>query len=93
MSETTVRTHVILPRDLVDAVDKVVGRRRRSRFVAEAVQEKLARLRLLDAARKAAGSLADLDIPGWETGKTAAEWVRALRRADSRRIHRTQREP
>jgi hypothetical protein len=26
-----------------------------------------------------AGSLADVDIPGWDASEAAAEWVRALR--------------
>ncbi len=40
------RTHVILPDDLVEGVDKLVGKRKRSRFVEEAVLEKLKRERL-----------------------------------------------
>lgn len=73
------RTHVVVPEKLVESVDKLVGRRGRSRFFAEAVEEKLARVRLANAARKAAGSLAGTDVPGWETSESAAEWVRALR--------------
>jgi hypothetical protein len=63
------------------AVDQLVGQRGRSRFFAEAVEEKLVRVRLLQAVRKVAGSLEVVDIPGWESAETAAEWVRALRRA------------
>jgi hypothetical protein len=66
----------------VKSVDELVGRRRRSRFFTEAVQEKVDRLRLARLAEKMAGSLADVDIPGWETKESAAEWVRASRRLD-----------
>ncbi len=82
------RTHVILPRDIVEAVDGLVGKRSRSRFIAEAAEEKLARLRLERAARHAAGSLADIETPGWETSESAAEWVRASRKADEDRLRR-----
>jgi hypothetical protein len=37
-------------------------------------------LRLL--AHRLAGSLADVDIPGWESSKAAEHWVDQLRQAD-----------
>jgi metal-responsive CopG/Arc/MetJ family transcriptional regulator len=82
------RTHVILPREILEAVDGLVGKRGRSKFIAEAAEEKLARLRLENAARKAAGSLADVDTPGWESSESAARWVQASRSADEARLHR-----
>ncbi len=85
MSKEYVRTQVTLPRQIVEAVDALVGKRGRSKFFAEAAGEKLARVRLLEAARRAAGSLADVDTPGWETSEAAAEWVRASRRAGEER--------
>ena len=39
-------------------------------------------------ARKFAGALATVDIPGWETSEAAAEWVRASRQPDEARVHR-----
>lgn len=82
MAEAKMRTHVVLPKELVESVDELVGSRARSRFFAEAVQEKLAKARLAQAARRVAGSLADVEVPGWETSKSAADWVRAARRED-----------
>jgi hypothetical protein len=84
----TVRTHVILRKDVVDGIDRLVGPRSRSKFIEEAAEEKLARVRLVDAAVKAAGSLEDVDTPGWETSEVAAAWVRASRRADSDHLNR-----
>lgn len=75
-----VRAHMIIPEDIVDEVDRLVGPRQRSRFVTEAIREKLARTRLIRAFDQAAGSLADVDIPGWETRESAVQWVRSLRR-------------
>ena len=86
MSQATIRTHVLVPQDLVASVDRLVGRRRRSAFFAEAAAEKLARLRLAEAAEQAAGSLASVDVPGWETPEAASEWVRASRAADDARL-------
>ena len=76
------RTHIVMPVELVEEIDAQVGPRKRSRFVQEAVEEKLRRQRLQTSLAEMAGSLADVDIPGWETPETAAEWVRALRRGD-----------
>ncbi len=86
MSKENVRAHVIVPKELIEAVDDLVGKRGRSRFFAEAAEEKLARRRLEETARKAAGSLAAVDIPGWETSESSAEWVRASRTADEARM-------
>jgi hypothetical protein len=44
--------------------------------------------KLIKAAEKAGGSLEHVDIPGWETSESAAEWVRSLRRADNERLER-----
>jgi metal-responsive CopG/Arc/MetJ family transcriptional regulator len=76
------RAHIVMPTELVEEIDAQVGPRRRSRFVQEAVEEKLRRQRLQTSLAEMAGSLADVDIPGWETQESAAEWVRALRRGD-----------
>lgn len=89
MAQETVRAHLSLPKDLVESVDEIVGSRGRSRFVADAVAEKLRRVKLADAAARVAGSLADVDIRGWESSRAAAEWVRASRRASDERLGRT----
>ena len=61
--EGFVRIHVVMPRELIEQIDALVGKRRRSEFIVEAVREHLARRRL-ELAKKAAGSLANAEIPG-----------------------------
>jgi acetylglutamate kinase len=51
--------------------------------VAGSTAEKLKRERLRRAAHKLGGSLADKDIPGWESTESTIEWVRALRRGSA----------
>ena len=80
------RAHVVMPPELVEEVDEIVGKRERSEFLTEAVADKLRRQRLLAAAEAAMGSLKDIDIPGWETPESTSEWVRALRREADERI-------
>ena len=73
------RTHVVLPDDLVEDVDNLVGKRNRSRFIAEVVAERLRRERLIRAIREGAGSLDMTRHPEWATPEKVAEWVRELR--------------
>ena len=74
------RAHIVMPAELVEEIDDQVGPRRRSRFVQEAVEEKLRRQRRVEAFDGVVGSLKDVDIPGWETPEAAAQWVHDLRR-------------
>jgi metal-responsive CopG/Arc/MetJ family transcriptional regulator len=75
-----VRIHVAMPKQLVEEVDAVVGPRKRSQFVTEAVERELRRVRLKAAVADVAGSLSGVDIPAWESSEAAAEWVRSMRR-------------
>jgi hypothetical protein len=48
----------------------------------DATEENLRRSRLLSAAGQVAGSLANEDIPGWNTPDEVQEWVGSIRRSD-----------
>ncbi|MBI2022417.1 hypothetical protein HYS97_01015 [Candidatus Daviesbacteria bacterium] len=74
------RTHVIIPEEIISSIDKLVGARNRSKFLVEAANKELKRLKLIKAFHKVAGSLKDVDIPGWETSESAARWVHDIRR-------------
>jgi metal-responsive CopG/Arc/MetJ family transcriptional regulator len=82
-----VRTHVLLPQALVDERDRLVGQRRRSQFLADAAEEKLARVRRTEALAKAARILDPAKYPQWETPEQVSEWIHAQRAADDE--HRT----
>lgn len=82
MSEM-VRTHVLLPKELLERIDERVGPRRRSEFVAETLRKELDRARLLklaEAAREEARRLGNRgDPPEWDTAEGTLAWVRAQR--------------
>jgi hypothetical protein len=84
MPDDVMRAHVLMPRETVEAIDRIVGRRGRSRFLVDAAEEKLRRAQALQAADRVAGSLANEDTPGWNTPAEVQEWVWALRRDDNR---------
>lgn len=73
------RTHVILDDDVMEAIDKRVGQRGRSRFLEDAAREKLERLELEEAIRKGAGVLKEKDYPHWRDQSAINEWVRTQR--------------
>ena len=85
------RTHLILPEDLVNRIDEVVGKRKRSRFVEEAVREKLRKDTLIAALEKTAGVLAKGGPSEWATPEDAAAWVRDTRRHSDERLDRLSR--
>lgn len=82
----TKRTHVVLPADLVSQIDTLVGKRKRSRFLADLASREVKRLRLLKALKRAAGSWKDEDHPELKNG--AAAWVEQLRQEDEERFRR-----
>jgi len=80
------RAHVVLPPELVQEVDSLVGRRRRSAFLVEAVRDKLRVIRLQRASEAAAGSVSEAAVPDWGTAAASDAWVRELRGADAQRL-------
>ncbi|PYV64487.1 MAG: hypothetical protein DMG95_04310 [Acidobacteria bacterium] len=82
----TVRTHIVLPEDLVRDIDALVGPRGRSAFIVETARDAVRRKRLLQFLRS--------DEPAWkeenhpELAKGAAAWVRKLRAEGERATRR-----
>jgi hypothetical protein len=77
------RVHITLDDALVRELDGRVGARRRSAYIAQAVERALDddhRWRLLESAL---GSISERGH-GWD--EDAGEWVREQRRADERRV-------
>lgn len=77
------RLHISLDDDLVRALDVRVGRRRRSAFIASAVQTALEDERRWNDIESALGRLNDSEHD-WDADP--ATWVRAQRSADSSRV-------
>jgi len=75
-----VRAHVVLPEDLLLRIDRTIGKRKRSRFLVEAAEEKMERDRLLAAIDAAAGSWKPADHPEWKRAGGAAAYIRETRK-------------
>lgn len=82
------RTHVVLSDKLLEQIDGIVGKRKRSHFVEEAIREKLKRGALLTALNETAGILSSEEYPEWDTPDKAAAWVSGSRQRDVERLPR-----
>jgi hypothetical protein len=77
------RLHITLEEELVRDLDRRVGRRRRSAFIAEAVRQALDEERRWELIESALESIEDR---GHEWDDDPASWVRRQRRAERSRV-------
>jgi hypothetical protein len=75
--------HISLDQDLVRELDRRVGSRRRSSFIARAVEQALDDERRWELIESALGSVSD---EGHDWDSDPASWVREQRRGDRRRV-------
>ena len=72
------RAHVILPEELIEAIDSLVGARGRSAFLVEVAQAEVKRRRLLEFLRSPKPAWSDEDHPEL-VEKGTADWVKEMR--------------
>jgi metal-responsive CopG/Arc/MetJ family transcriptional regulator len=77
------RLHIRLDNDLVAQLDRRVGRRQRSAFIAETVRRALEDERRWEDIEAALGSLVD---SGHDWDSDPAEWVRSARHGEGARV-------
>lgn len=73
------RVRIDVAEELPREVDRVAGKRKRSRFVAAAIREKLTHEVRAAAFQHSAGVLPLTDYPEWATPAQASNWVRERR--------------
>ena len=80
----TKRAHILLPQDLIEEIDSIVGPRRRSAFLVETARDAVRRTKLLRFLENDVSPGRDPDLG--EPADSAAQWVRQLRRESDRRL-------
>ena len=80
------RTHIVIPEEMADEIDRIVGKRGRSQFLVEAAQREIRRLRMIRAVERAVGSWKATDHPELKQG--AASWVRKVRQEEEKQLQR-----
>ena len=83
------RTHVVISEDLVAAIDRVVGKRGRSQFLAQAATLELKRREQLAALEQAAGAWKEGNHPELKDG--VVSYVRRLRQETEQRFQKAAR--
>jgi metal-responsive CopG/Arc/MetJ family transcriptional regulator len=81
--DVAMRVHISLDDGLVAEVDRRVGARRRSAFIAEALRRALEDEQRWELIASAIGSIAST---GHDWDDDSRAWVRAQRRADAERV-------
>jgi len=79
------KAHLVFPEDLLESIDKLVGKRKRSKFVVEAARKELKRIQFLQALQEAAGAWRDEDHPEL-VEKGTYQWVREQRQEEDKRF-------
>jgi hypothetical protein len=80
----TQRAHIVLPQELIEEIDAVVGPRGRSAFLVETARAEIRRRRLLAFLRDEEPAWKDEDHP--ELANGAGPWIRQLRSEGEHRI-------
>ena len=83
-----VNTHVVFPANLLKAIDKTVGGRKRSKFIVEAAKEKLEELKIQQALEEAAGCWRDENHPDLKTQKDISAYLKKAREITEKRVKR-----
>lgn len=78
------KAHLIFPEELLQAIDKLVGKRGRSKFVVEATRKELKKIQFLQALQEAAGSWKNEEHPELQE-KGTYQWVREQREMEDGR--------
>ncbi len=86
----TARVHIVFPADLIGSIDALVGKRGRSKFIAQVLQEEVRRRQSLKLIDEVAGSLKDEDYP-LIAKLGSAEYIRRLRKEWDRPLTRRRR--
>src|SRR5205823_2246863 len=82
-TEQAMRVHITLPSKVVKDLDRRVGARRRSSFIAHAVEHALEDQQRWELIESSLGAIKDRGHE-WDAGP--ARWVRGQRRADAKRV-------
>jgi metal-responsive CopG/Arc/MetJ family transcriptional regulator len=80
------KAHLVLPREILEEVDQIAGKRKRSLFIAEATREKLERERFLKILEETKGAWSNRSRPELKTGKDVEQYVKEKRQSYRKRL-------
>lgn len=82
------KAHLVFPENILNAVDEVAGKRRRSLFIVEATQEKLERERFLKSLEETKGVWTAKRHPELKTKRDLERYLREKGRSYRKKLER-----
>jgi metal-responsive CopG/Arc/MetJ family transcriptional regulator len=82
------KAHLVIPHDLLEEVDQIAGKRKRSSFIAEATREKLERVRFLKILDETQGAWSDKNHPDLKTVRDMEQFISDKRKSYRKRLKR-----
>jgi len=82
------KAHLVLPRDILEEVDQIAGKRKRSLFIAEATREKLQKERFLKTLDETQGAWSDKNHPDLKTTRDMEQFISDKRQSYRKRLKR-----
>jgi len=83
-----VKAHLALPREILEEVDRIAGKRRRSLFIAEATREKIEKERFLRILDETHGAWGDENHPELRSPKDMERYLGRTRQSYRKRLKR-----
>ena len=82
------KAHLVIPQDILEEVDQIAGKRKRSLFIAEATREKLERERFLKILDETQGAWSDKNHPDLKTTRDMEQFISDKRQSYRKRLKR-----
>lgn len=82
------KAHLVFPLNVLEEVDQIAGKRKRSFFIVKATQEKLERERFLRTLDETKGAWTDRHHPELRTGRDMEQYLREKRSSYRKRLKR-----
>ena len=82
------KAHLVIPHDLLEEVDQIAGKRKRSLFIAEATREKLQKERFLKTLDETQGAWSDKNHPDLKKARNMEQFISGKRQSYRKRLKR-----
>jgi hypothetical protein len=83
------KLHFTCSPDIVQELDVFVGKRGRSKFITEAIKEKISKEKFSFAVSECAGAWSDENHPGLNSTKKVTDYINKIREDSEKRLKET----
>ena len=83
------KLHFTCSLDVVRELDELVGKRGRSKFITEAIKEKVSKEKFSFAVSECAGAWSDENHPGLDSTKKVTDYIDKIREDSQKRLKET----